>query len=48
MDRWFGGRTIYALSCTETSSTCVLAWYSVGIAASTAFGALLGPRLLRW
>jgi hypothetical protein len=39
---------IYALACTENSSTFVLVWYSAGIALSTAIGALLGPRLLRW
>lgn len=39
---------IYALACTENSSAFVLVWYSAGIALSTAIGALLGPRLLRW
>ncbi|WP_373474165.1 DUF1109 domain-containing protein [Sphingorhabdus lacus] len=39
---------LYALSCTESSSLFVLIWYSAGIALSTAFGALLGPRFLRW
>ena len=39
---------IYALACTENSTAFVLVWYSAGIALSTAIGALLGPRLLRW
>jgi hypothetical protein len=39
---------LYALSCTETSASFVLIWYSLGIAIATGFGALLGPRLLRW
>lgn len=39
---------IYALACTENSSAFVLVWYSAGIALSTAIGALVGPRLLRW
>lgn len=39
---------IYALYCTEASAGFVLVWYSLGIALSTAMGALLGPRLLRW
>jgi hypothetical protein len=46
-----GGATaaaLYALACTETSSAFVLVWYSAGIALSTAIGATLGPRLLRW
>jgi hypothetical protein len=39
---------IYALACPENSLAFVLVWYSAGIALSTAMGALLGPRLLRW
>jgi hypothetical protein len=39
---------LYALGCAETSSAFVLVWYSTGIAISTAIGAALGPRLLRW
>jgi hypothetical protein len=38
----------YALACTETSPVFVAIWYSLGVAASGALGALLGPRLLRW
>jgi hypothetical protein len=39
---------IYALACSENSAAFVLIWYSAGIALSTAIGAVLGPRLLRW
>ena len=38
----------YALACTESSLTFVAIWYTLGIAASGALGAALGPRLLRW
>lgn len=38
----------YALACTELSMGFVATWYTLGIAATTALGALLGPRLLRW
>lgn len=40
--------TIYALACTENSALFVLVWYSLGIGLTTAMGAILGPRLLRW
>ncbi|MGY4396829.1 hypothetical protein ACVWZA_002014 [Sphingomonas sp. UYAg733] len=40
--------TLYGLHCPEVSATFVLVWYSLGIAAATLFGALTGPRLLRW
>ena len=45
-----GGMTaaLYALACAERSPAFVAIWYSLGIAAVTALGALLGPRLLRW
>lgn len=39
---------IYALACSEQSAGFVLLWYSLGIAAASAIGALAGPRLLRW
>lgn len=39
---------IYALACSEHSAAFVLLWYSLGIGAATAIGALLGPRFLRW
>jgi hypothetical protein len=39
---------IYGLYCQETAAAFVVAWYSLGIAASAALGALLGRYLLRW
>lgn len=39
---------IYALACSESSAGFVLLWYSLGIGAASAIGALLGPTLLRW
>ncbi len=42
------GAAVYALACTEAAPAFVLAWYTLGIAAMTGAGALLGPRLLRW
>jgi hypothetical protein len=42
------GATIYGLFCRETSATFVATWYTMGILASGAIGALLGTRLLRW
>ncbi len=38
----------YALHCPEESLAFIAVWYSLGILASGALGALLGPRLLRW
>lgn len=38
----------YALACTELSTAFVATWYTLGIALSTALGAALGPRVLRW
>jgi hypothetical protein len=38
----------YAFACTERSPAFVLVWYTAGIAASAAFGALTGPKFLRW
>lgn len=38
----------YALACPESSAAFILVWYSAGIALSTAIGALLGPKILRW
>lgn len=43
-----GAAVIYALSCDESAIPFVLIWYGLGMAAPTAIGALLGPRLLRW
>ena len=39
---------VYCLHCPEVSAIFVLTWYSLGILLAAAFGALLGPRLLRW
>lgn len=38
----------YALSCPEVAPSFVALWYSAGVAATAALGALLGPRVLRW
>lgn len=38
----------YALACPEIAPLFVAVWYSAGIALAGAFGALLGPRVLRW
>lgn len=40
--------TLYGLHCPEVSALFVLIWYSLGILAAAAIGALTGPRLLRW
>lgn len=40
--------TLYGFHCPETSALFVLTWYSLGILAAMAIGALLGPRVLRW
>jgi hypothetical protein len=40
--------SFYALSCKEQGAGFVLVFYSAGIAISTAIGALIGPRILRW
>lgn len=42
------GAAVYGLACTENTALFVLSWYTLGIAACAAVGALLGPRLLRW
>lgn len=42
------GATVYGLHCGEVMATFVLTWYTLGMAASAALGALIGPRLLRW
>lgn len=42
------GATAYALACNETAATFLASWYSLGMLAWAAVGALLGPRLLRW
>jgi len=40
--------TLYCLHCPEVSAMFVLTWYSLGIGLATLFGALVGPRVLRW
>jgi hypothetical protein len=40
--------TIYALACAENGAGFVLIWHTLGIAISTAVGAMIGPRVLRW
>jgi hypothetical protein len=42
------GASVYALTCTETALSFVATWYTLGVLASGALGALLGPRVLRW
>ena len=42
------GAAIYGLYCQETAAAFVVVWYSVGIAACAALGALIGRYLLRW
>lgn len=40
--------TLYSLHCPEPAAAFVATWYTLGIAAATALGALTGGRLLRW
>ena len=40
--------TMYAFACKENGAGFVLVWYTLGIAISTAVGAMIGPRVLRW
>src|SRR5436190_413291 len=42
------GASVYELFCRETGAAFVATWYTLGIAACAAVGAILGPRLLRW
>jgi hypothetical protein len=42
------GAAVYAIACNETSAPFLAIWYTLGIVATTALGALAGPRLLRW
>jgi hypothetical protein len=42
------GALIYCLHCSEVGAPFVAIWYSLGILAPCAIGALIGPRLLRW
>ncbi len=40
--------TIYAFHCRESAAPFVAVWYTSGILLTTAVGALLGGRILRW
>jgi hypothetical protein len=40
--------TLYALHCPEVSALFVFIWYSLGISLAAGFGALVGPKFLRW
>jgi hypothetical protein len=40
--------TLYGLHCPEQAAAFVATWYTLGIAAATALGAVTGRRLLRW
>lgn len=42
------GATVYCLHCPEVSAIFVLTWYTLGIALAALFGAIVGPRLMRW
>jgi hypothetical protein len=42
------GASVYALHCMELAAPFLAVWYVGGIALTTAAGAALGPRLLRW
>lgn len=39
---------LYALACTEQSAAFMLAWYGMGIGATTLVGMAVGPAVLRW
>jgi hypothetical protein len=40
--------SVYCLHCPEVSAIFVLTWYTLGIGLAAAFGAIVGPRFLRW
>ena len=42
------GAVAYTLHCPELAAPFISVWYLMGILLSTALGALVGPRLLRW
>ncbi|CAN5684039.1 DUF1109 domain-containing protein [soil metagenome] len=42
------GASVYALHCMELAAPFLGVWYVGGIALAMLFGAVLGPRLLRW
>lgn len=43
-----GGALVYALYCSEMAAPFIGIWYLLGMLIPAAFGALLGPRILRW
>ena len=42
------GAFVYCFHCTEEAAPFIAVWYTLGIAAVTVLGALLGRTLLRW
>jgi hypothetical protein len=42
------GATVYGLYCQEHTAAFVVVWYTLGVGAVAALGALVGPRALRW
>jgi hypothetical protein len=42
------GAAVYALHCPEVEAPFIAIWYVIGMFIPAFFGALLGPRLLRW
>jgi hypothetical protein len=42
------GAAVYAFACDETSAPFLAVWYTLGMVAVSAVGALTGSRLLRW
>ena len=42
------GTVVYAMHCNETAAPFVAIWYTLGIVAMGALGALLGRLMLRW
>jgi hypothetical protein len=42
------GACVYAFHCPELAAPFLGTWYVLGMALPTAFGALIGPRVLRW
>jgi len=42
------GAAAYGVACNETAATFLASWYSLGMLAWAAVGALVGPRVLRW
>jgi hypothetical protein len=42
------GAAVYALHCGEASLPFLLIWYTLGMALTSALGAMVGAWLLRW